>query len=389
MDRRLFITLYLTMMATSLGASIVLPLLPVYAAEMGATGFELGLIFSGFALSRAIVLPVVGSLADTWGRRKFMIWGLFLFMVLSIGYDLVRNVMELILCRVLQGAAAAMVIPVARAYVGEMTPVGQEGRMMGHFNMAFFGGLALGPWLGGFLKDIWGISSAFYAMGLLTFFGLALSLWTLPRTSRDLGAPLPARTSYLKLLKHPMILAVFVFRAGSILGLGMNWAFQPLYGHDVLHLSSSRIGLLLSVIVVMTTALQPVFGPLADRVSRTGMLALGGALASLGLMAVPFFKDFYSLLGINLLIGVASALYMPPLMAVTVDLGRETGEMNRVMSLLELAFSVGMVGGPLLAGVVKETFGLAAVFHWGGIMGIVASGVYLVMMARTKPRLAG
>ncbi|MDY6850661.1 MAG: hypothetical protein SV487_01090, partial [Thermodesulfobacteriota bacterium] len=76
-------------------------------------------------------------------------------------------------------------------------------------------------------------------------------------------------------------------------------------------------------------------------------------------------------------------LYTPPLMAMAVDIGRESGFMSRVMSLLELAFSLGMVIGPLLAGLIKETFSLGAIFLAGGSIGAAASLLSLVIHLRT------
>jgi MFS family permease len=384
MDRRVYISLFLTIMATALGASMVLPLLPVYAQSLGAGGFELGLIFSAFALARLFTLPMVGGLAEVWGRRRFMLLGLFCYSLVAVGFAAADSVSVIVLCRLLQGAAAAMVIPVARAYAGDLSRPGEEGRLMGHFNMAFFGGLACGPWLGGFFKDFWGIQAAFYAMSVLALAGLALSFKYLPRASRPLNLDAGAKDSYFAMLRQPELAAMFLFRFGSIIGLGVNWTFLPLYGHH-LHLSASRIGVLISVTVVMTTLLQPYFGRMADRVDRPRMAFWGGFLASLGLLAIPFCGSFLQILVVNLLLGSAMGMYMPPLMAMAVDAGRRAGFMTRVMSLLEMAFSCGMIVGPLLAGLVKEVFGLQAIFWTGGSIGAASCFLFLWIMQRRRP----
>lgn len=64
---------------------------------------------------------------------------------------------------------------------------------------------------------------------------------------------------------------------------------------------------------------------------------------------------------------------MPPLMAMAVDTGRKYDIMNRLMSLLEMAFSVGMVIGPIMAGLVADASGLRTIFWVGGTIGIMAS----------------
>ena len=384
MDRHLYFSLFLTIMTTALGVSQVVPLLPVYAQELGATGFHLGLIFSSFALARSIFLPLVGKYSDTYGRRAFMLWGLFFYTLIAIGFVLSSQVYQLILCRFFLGGAAAMVIPVARAYVGDMTAPGHEGRIMGHFNMAFFGGLAIGPWMGGFLKDFFGIASAFYSMGLLSALGFFLALATLPKSRSAQARHEQTQISYAALMRIPILAAVFLFRFGSIIGVGVLWTFLPLYAHERLALTSGRIGILVSLTVIMTTLLQPVFGRLADRVSRTRMALAGGLMASLTLMLLPFCRSFAHLFVLNLAIGSAIGLYMPPLMAMAVDVGRETGFITRVMSVLEMAFSLGMVFGPILAGLLKEALGLDAVFWVGGAIGISSCFVFVGMLHRRQ-----
>ncbi len=384
MDRHLYFSLFLTIMTTALGVSQVLPLLPVYAQELGATGFQLGLIFSAFALARSIFLPLVGKYSDIYGRRAFMLWGLFIYTIVAVGFALSSQVYQLILCRFFLGGAAAMVIPVARAYVGDMTEPGHEGRIMGHFNMAFFGGLAAGPWMGGFLKDFFGIATAFYSMGVLSALGFFLSLATLPKKWSPPDMQDRQQISYMALMRIPILAAAFMFRFGSIIGVGVLWTFMPLFAHDRLNLTSGRIGILVSLTVIMTTILQPFFGRLADRMSRTRMTVAGGLLASLALMGVPFCHSFGHLFVLNLVIGTAIGLYMPPLMAMAVDVGRETGFMTRVMSVLEMAFSMGMVIGPILAGLLKETLGLNAIFWVGGTIGISSCFVFVGMLHRNR-----
>ena len=379
MDRQLYISLFLTTLAAALGVSLVVPLLPVYAQSLGATGIELGLIFSGFSLARTILLPMVGTLSDKWGRRGFMLWGLFIYTAIGLGFVYSDTVYQLVLCRMIQGFGAAMVVPVARAYVGDMTPPGSEGRVMGQFNMAFFLGLSIGPWLGGFVKDLFGLNSAFYAMSVLSFSGFLLSFLTLPRDKIKGKNSGVKHMPYGGMLRNKDLAGMFIMRFGSIIGVGFNWTFLPIYAHESLKLSASRIGILVSLTVVMTTLLQPVFGPMADRINRHWMIFWGGGLASACLVIVPFCDSFYQLFMCNMLLGSAIGLYMPPLMALAVDVGRESGFMTRVMSLLEIAFSSGMVVGPLMAGVIKEMVGIDAIFYVGGAIGVLTCLIFLSM----------
>ena len=67
---RIFNTLFLAVFVTAMGAGLVAPLLPVYAHELGAGAFQIGLIFGAFSLTRSIFVPYFGKLSDRKGHRQ-------------------------------------------------------------------------------------------------------------------------------------------------------------------------------------------------------------------------------------------------------------------------------------------------------------------------------
>jgi MFS family permease len=138
--------------------------------------------------------------------------------------------------------------------------------------------------------------------------------------------------------------------------------------------------------VLMTTLLQPYFGRLADRVNRTWLTIIGGVAGSICVLAIPYCHSFYHLLALNTLLGTAIGAYMPPLMAMAVDIGRRTHMMTRIMSILELAFSTGMVVGPLMAGLIKEMYGINAIFLFGGITGMATCLALLLVSLKRGMR---
>ena len=145
---KIFTTLFLAIFFTTLGVGLVVPLLPVYAHELGAGAFQVGLVFAAFSLTRSMFVPYFGKLSDKKGKKPFLTTGLFIFFFLSILYTYSKNIETLILLRLGQGFASAMVLPVAQAYIGSMTPPQKEGRVMGLFSISLYGGLSIGPLLG-------------------------------------------------------------------------------------------------------------------------------------------------------------------------------------------------------------------------------------------------
>jgi len=180
MEKRTLFPLYFSIIAAILGLSIISPILPTIAKDFRATGFWMGMIFSGFAISRASIMPIMGGLSDKYGRKIFIASGLLLLAVIALLYPLANNVYTFTGVRLLNGLAAGMVIPVVMAYAGDVVQEGKKGRAMGTFMMMYFLGLAVGPFLGGFLWHLFGMASVFYAMSGISVFAFLLVLPFLP-----------------------------------------------------------------------------------------------------------------------------------------------------------------------------------------------------------------
>jgi len=91
-----------------IGLGIIWPLIPVYAVELGAGGFLLGLIIASFNISRSLFNPFAGQLSDRWGRKKFMVTGLFVYAGVSVLYVLPSHAEMLIFIRFFHGLASVL-----------------------------------------------------------------------------------------------------------------------------------------------------------------------------------------------------------------------------------------------------------------------------------------
>ena len=131
MITRVFPILAVSIFACMLGSGIVVPLLPVYAQSLGASAFWLGVVFASFPISRILTTPVFGRLSDHKGRKLFIAIGLLAYGVISFGFVWVNTIFQLAALRFLHGIAGAMILPIAQAYVGDISPPGEEGKWMG------------------------------------------------------------------------------------------------------------------------------------------------------------------------------------------------------------------------------------------------------------------
>jgi len=141
--RRLFVVSLIGFVVL-LGVGIVVPILPLYAQDLGANAFQIGLIFASFSLSKTIFTPIIGGLSDVTGRKKLIILGLGAYTVVALMYVLAIGPLTLIAVRSIHGVASAFILPVAMSYAGLIAKQGEEGLFMGTFNMALFLGMGTG-----------------------------------------------------------------------------------------------------------------------------------------------------------------------------------------------------------------------------------------------------
>ncbi len=373
---KIFATLFVAIFVTAMGAGFVAPLLPIYAHELGAGGFQIGLIFGAFSLTRTLFVPYFGKISDQKGRKPFITTGLFLYFLVSLFYAVSKSVEALILLRLGQGFASAMVLPVAQAYVGEMIPPSQEGRLMGLFNISLFGGLSAGPVMGGLIKDWLDIQASFTGMGILTLMGFLLCLVMLPKErfkKSSVSRPRKKPADYMDLIKIPSVFSIFVFRTCFTTCIGITWTFLPLLAGTRIGLSSSAIGLVVMVNVLISGLLQAPMGYAADRFSKKYLTLLGGILAFLAMLLLRHAESFAQLMAINAVLGVAGGVSLPAIMAIGVIQGRKSVSMGSIMGLLALGHSIGMLAGPLLGGLLLDFFNFSVIFVSGAV--VMALGI--------------
>ncbi len=371
---RRFAALFAAAFAVMLGMGIIVPLMPIYAEHMGATGIWIGIIFSGFSLSRLIFMPIMGRISDKKGRKKFIALGLFFYTLLSLGYVFAENVYSLVWVRVLHGLASAMVIPIIMAYIGDIAPKGKEGRFMGYFNTSFFLGMGLGPFIGGFLNDAFSMNSAFYAMTILATLSLLIIIFALPEESARLleKAEHKKEISFKKLLNNDLIKGLVLYRFITAAGRGPLMAFLPIFAAQF-KITASQIGFIITSNMLLMSLLQAPFGRIADKYSKIRMIILSGIISGLALFIMPFMKTFSGLFFANIFMGLAGAIGMPAATAINAIAGRKHG-MASAMGLFSSAMSAGMVIAPLIAGILMDTAGIKYVFYFGAFTSF--AGIY-------------
>lgn len=364
----------LTMLAMALGVGLIIPLLPVYASEMGASGLWIGLIFGANPLIRGVFTLFLGSLSDRMDKKKLILAGLTGYTLVAFGFIASTLPWHLFVMRVFQGAFSAAVQPVARAYAGRLTPRGSEGRVMGLFNLAFFAGFALGPLTGGLMADTWGIAAPFLGMAALSALAAALAAFYVPSQLplRDgNGQLLQLRRGVdLRPLSDRHVLGMIVGRSMLAVGRGIFSTLMPIFGESVLALGAAQIGLVVTLRSTLESTLQAPMGKVADMFDRRLISIVCFTLIPLSLALIPMATSHRTLILFSALMGLGSGAGVPAVTAMAVEKGRTWG-MGSLMGLEGVAMSFGMAFGSSFSGALMEATSVLFAFRAAAVVGVL------------------
>jgi EmrB/QacA subfamily drug resistance transporter len=283
-----------------LDTTIVNTAIPAMADSLGTTPLSLKAAVTGYLLSLAVCIPVSGWLAERFGSRRIFLLAVALFTASSMLCGLAVNSTMLIAARVLQGVAAAMMIPVGRIAIVRTFPKGELLRAMNFVIIPALLGSLLGPTVGGLIVH-W--LSWHYIFFINVPVGL-LVLWFarryMPNYRSETPGPLDMRgwllfVSGIGVLSWLLeIFGEHQLRTGQVLGLlVVSLALLAGYGWHALRVPFPLLRLAL----------------LSTRTFRVSVL--GGFVTRVGAGGMPFLLPLFYQLGLGLPVWQSGLLMMP------------------------------------------------------------------------------
>ncbi|MEH1862483.1 MAG: MFS transporter [Nostoc sp.] len=152
--------------------SSLLPTLPLYIDDVGASKQEIGLVMGSFAIGLLLSRPMLGRLADERGRKIVLLIGTIVAAIAPFGYLATRSIGLLILVRIFHGISVAAFGTGYSALVADLAPAKTRGEIIGYMTLATPIGLAIGPALGGYLEATSGYGMLFLLSAELGFVAL-------------------------------------------------------------------------------------------------------------------------------------------------------------------------------------------------------------------------
>ena len=356
----------------AVGFGVLVPVLPVFARSFGVGNTEVGAVISAFALMRLISSPFCGWLIKIFSERIIMATGIFIVAISSGLAGISRCYLQLLALRGVGGIGSAMFTVSAFTLLLTSVEAGVRGRAAGFFQAGFLIGGITGPAVGGVLAAISLTAPFFFYAGTLVVAG-TVGLLLLRRRSAE-----PTETA--ESVSFRAVVGDARYQAACVTNLAQGWtsfgvrsSLVPVLVVELLHRPASWTGIAFAcAAVVQTIAVGPA-GRFTDTVGRRPAMILGGTVAAVSIMAVPFAPNIWLLIVVLCVYGVASAfLGTAPAAAVGDAAGSRSGTAVAVFSMCA---DIGAIIGPLVAGLLADTLSYAAAFGAGAVLMLVAAAL--------------
>ena len=364
------------------------PVLPLFAAYLGASEVEIGFIAAASTVVGILVSLPAGALSDLWGRRRVILLAMAVFASAPFFYLFVNDVWGFVAVRVYHGLATAIFGPVALALVADLFSA-ERGEKMGWYSSATLVGRSVAPFAGGTILGAFtlgaliGYRVVYLVCGIGGVLALLLSLRLPVQPGGADGGPAPAagrkwqevKQGLREVLSHAGILFTSAAEAVQYFAFGAMETFMPLYALRI-GLSAYEIGLLLGLKIVVITFTKPVMGRFSDRHGRRGQIVVGMLFGAVGLALLPFTGSFWTLLPISLAFGLSMATVTASTAALVSDLAK-SGSYGSALGTMSTIMDVGHASGPVVAGLLIGAYGYQ--------IGLPAIGLVLAVVSLLFP----
>ncbi|MFC1936051.1 MFS transporter [Chloroflexota bacterium] len=357
-NRKRIYILAFTLVVIMLGFGMIMPIFPFYVEEMGAGGFELGLLMASYAITRLIFAPIWGRLSDHIGRKPVLMLGVFGYGLAMVMFGLATNLWMLFVARILSGILSSATSPTTMAYVSDSTSAEERGGGMGILGAAMGLGMILGPGLGGLLGAE-SISMPFFLAAGMCVLSLGLIYLflpeSLPEEARTQAKKTSSSTGYREIrdmiIGPAGILFFLIFLANT--GIMTFYSIFGLYALEKYGFGTEQVGLIMTVVGLASAIAQGLLtGFLTKRWGEATVIKISLICSSIGFAAMITAGTY---LAIFLSIGffaLAIALLVPAITALISKL--ENIEQGILMGLSNSFMSAGRVIGPIWGGFVYD-----------------------------------
>jgi MFS family permease len=374
-----FLLLCLIGFATFFSSYLRMPVLPLFAAQLGAGPAQVGLINGAFMVTAGVLSIPAGLLVDRFGRKRPVIAGILATALSSLFITLCHTPGQMAAAYLLFGVGLAAVAPGMLSLVADTVPPEKLGQAYGWYTTAIYMAMTLGPASGGYLAEQVGLRQLFLVSGDMLLLVAVTALLMLPPTAARRKTEMHAALAgTVTLLHNRPLRACLLATAGSCIGFGLFVTFLPLYGAD--HgLDPTSVGLIFAAQAVTNVVGRVPIGMLGDRVDRRLLVAAGLCFLAAALAILGQLTSLTALMLCAVGMGIGMALAFT---AISTLIAETTPNIQRglAMGMYNSCIYLGMMAGSASMGVALRWVGYPAGFAVGGVIVLATMILFLLLM---------
>ncbi|KAI8360378.1 major facilitator superfamily domain-containing protein, partial [Mortierella sp. GBAus27b] len=377
------LTILLCLFTDMVTYGIIIPIMPSIIRHMDGDPTMTGVLVAVYAAGIMSASPIFGVLSDKMAsRRRPMMIGLTGMLVATIIFMLAKVYWLLVIARFFQGVSGGAVWTLGLALMTDSFPANELGVQMGKSLIGHTMGLLGGPPIGGLLHDAFGERAPFYFCVAFAAMVICLLFFLIEERAdevleirryeneireRDLANGIEVKsihtTSLWKLITTRRMIAAVTVTTLEAFDLASLEPTLPYYLRARFGMTEGQIGLVF-IAFTMPTIISPLAGWVSDRygakyLCSTAVFICGCFMLVLSIDNKPLWGIVLTLVGI----GLSTSSFIAPILGEISAVVRRTGDKAayaRAFAIFNVAFSSGMLIGPILAGYVYEKHG----FRW-------------------------
>lgn len=365
-----------------------IPVLPLFARSLGADTLQVGMITSSFMLVAGLLCFPLGIVSDRLGRKRLILAGLLLCSATSLLLGLSKTPWQLAGVYLFSGMGIALFAPTMMSFVIDFTPKTHIGRSYGWYTMALYGGMSVGPAMGGFAAQALSFEWVFAISASFTFVMFWIASAALPGQPGKHPKEKPCRensTIFREMLRNRFLFACLLVTLGSSFCLGVFITFAPLHASDQ-GIGVGEIGLIFGVQAIVNALCRIPFGYLSDRITDrkkmvfAGLLGYSISIAGIGISnSLPLFLVSAFAMGISM--GGAFTATGALIAEVVPSDSR-----GFAMGGYNMCIYLGMMLSALIMGMVTRDLGFPMGFIITAIVNAVCALTFLVLFRIASER---
>lgn len=350
------LVIFITTFVDLVGFGLVIPILPLYAKDIGATAGLIGLLVGTFSLMQFLFASFWGGLSDRFGRRPIILISSFIMAMSYLIFSQAEEVWLLFLARALGGFGGAN-IGVAQAYVSDVVAPENRARAFAFIGAAFGLGFIVGPVIGGEVNEALGFAWVGYVAAGFSLANVILAYFFLPESLKQLDKTAPIKfnpfNDVITALRRPTIRDLMLINLIFISAFAMMQATAALLWNEVYHLTEQGVGRMFAFIGLVAFIIQGgLIGVIGKWLGENTMLIAGNILVGIGLLAMPFIPQdlFFPLQYIAIVFMSLGIAFLTPTISSLISKTATVREQGKLLGTNQSMGSLARVIGPFIGG---------------------------------------